>query len=480
VAIRPPEILNRLPSVSELLDKPQVRALADRWNRSVVAGGVRSFLEDFKNDLRRRAAEVQVPSIRELAERAASYIISRQHESLGTAINATGLIWGEPWSNRPLSDAALERVANVGREFSIDPQGGGPKELGAALCRLTGAQGAVVVHSYSSAVWLTISTIAAERELIVARAEVGQLGAADSLPKLAASTSVTLRDVGTANRVTAADYEAAATPRAAAILTLNQDEYRIVGDTAAPEVEELVAMGRERELVTIAAIGTAPLIDPQVALPWPQPSARSLLAKGIDLVIVRGDGFIGGPDCGIILGRREIVERVAGHPLFAALRVDALRAAALAATLECGDEATSGVDAPPVWQLLDAPLENLRNRAERISPQLARGERIASALVVESRSAICPMAADGLCETVAIALTPREGSSSELQKWLRALPAPVYGRVEGDRVLLDLRTVLPRQDRVLVDSIVGSPTAEEESKPVQAGTTGQNGGMGPA
>lgn len=466
MAIRPPEILNRLPSVSELLDKPQVRALVNRWNRSVVAGGVRSFLEDFKSDLRRRAAEVQVPSIRELAERAASYIISRQQESLGTAINATGLIWGEPWLTRPLSDAALERVANLGREFSVDPHTGRsePMELGATLCRLTGAQDAVVVHSYSSAVWLAISAISAGRELIVARADVGQLGAADSLPKLAASASVVLHDVGTANRVTAADYEAAASPRAAAILMLNQDEYRIVGDTAAPEVEELVALGHERALATIAAVGTVPLVEPPVALPWPQPSVQSLLSNGVDLVIVRGDGFIGGPDCGIVLGRRELIKHVAAHPLFAALRVDALRAAALAATLESDDEAINGVDAPPVWQLLNAPLENLRNRAERIAPQLSRGEGIASATVVESRSAICPMAADGLCATYAIALTPQEGSSDELQKRLRTLAAPIYGRTEGDRVLLDLRTVLPRQDRVLVDSIVGGPAADEESK----------------
>ena len=120
MAIKPPEFLNRLPSVNELLDKPPIRALYERWNRSVVAGGVRSFLDELKTDLRRRAADAQLPSLRELAERAARYVVSRQEQSLGTAINATGQIWGSTWSSRPLSDAALERAVAVGREFIVD------------------------------------------------------------------------------------------------------------------------------------------------------------------------------------------------------------------------------------------------------------------------------------------------------------------------------------------------------------------------
>ncbi len=465
MAIKPPELWNRLPSVSELLDKPPIRALADRWNRSVVAGGVRSFLEELRNDLRRRAANVQLPSVRELAERAAHYIVSQQQQSLGTAINATGRIWGSPWTSRPLADAALERVVAVGREFAAEPTATGaemPASVESQLCQMTGAQAAVVVHSYAGAIWLAMTALAADREVLVARAEVGDLGLADPLPKLAAAASVQLRDVGTTNRTLAADYEAAVSPRTAAILKLCPDEYRVVGETAAVERKELVGLIGDRELLLIDALGIAPLFDPPEALGWRQCSARAAIAAGVDLAIVRGDGFVGGPACGILLGSREVVERVSQHPLLAALRLDALRTSALAATLECHDDSERGTYALTAWQLLTTPPENLRNRAERIAPQMSAAEGIASAVAIETRSPIsAALMHDGGCPSYGVALVASDGQVGALDRRLRSLPLPVFGRVEVDRLVLDLRTVLPRQDRALVEAIVGHKESEQ-------------------
>ena len=260
MAIKPPDLLNRLPSVSELLDKPPIRALADRWNRSAVAAGVRSFLDELRSDLQRRAAEM--PSIRELAERAARYVASREHHSLGVAINATGRFWGPPWMSAPLAEAALERCVAFGREYAVSPPpttGNLSAELEALLCRLTGAQAAAVVHGYSGAVWLALSALAAEREVLVARAEVGDVSGDDSLPKLAELAQRVLKEVGATNRSVAIDYEAAASPRAATILILSTDSYRVAGDTGAAGMEELVAIARDRELLLVDALGAAPL-----------------------------------------------------------------------------------------------------------------------------------------------------------------------------------------------------------------------------
>lgn len=455
MVIKPSEFLNRLPSVNELLDKPPIRALYDRWNRSVVAGGVRSFLDELKNDLRRRATDVQVPSLRELAERAARYVVSRQQQSLGTAINATGQIWGTSWISRPLSDAALERAVAVGREFVVDSASAAAPSVGieAAIVRLTGAQAAVAVHSYSGALWLALSAIATNREVIVARAEVGDLGPAEPLPKLAASINVRLREVGTTNRAVGADYEAAVSPSTAALLTFTPDEYRIVGQTAAAELDELAALARDREIALISALGTAPLVDPPASIFWPERSVRAALALGADLVVVRGDGLVGGPSCGILLGNRDMVTRITQHSLFAALQLDALRSAALLATLECHEDSELSTEASPVWQLLTAPIENLRNRAERIAPQLAQAPGVASAIAIETRSPIsAAVFVDGY-SSYGVALTSSAGPITDLDKRLRALPLPILGRIEGDRLILDLRTVLPRQDRSLVDSI---------------------------
>src|SRR6478735_5384822 len=158
MAIKPPDLLNRIPSVADLLEKPQIRALVERWNRSVVAGGVKSFLDELGGDLQRRAAEANLPSIRDLAERAARYVVSRQHHSLGVAINATGQLWGSPWASPPISEAALERAMALGREFAIAPapRDESPSQVETALCRLTGAQASVVVNSYAGALWLTL------------------------------------------------------------------------------------------------------------------------------------------------------------------------------------------------------------------------------------------------------------------------------------------------------------------------------------
>ena len=459
MAIKPAELLNQLPTVSELLEKPPIRALADRWNRSVVAGGVRSFLDEMRSELRRRAGDMPVPSIRELAERAARYIVSQQHMSLGTAINATGQIRGPHWSSRPLADAALERIVAVGREFvletspSTDARSIDAEPL---LCRLSGAAAAVAVHSYAGALWLALSTLAAEREVLVARGEVGDVELAEPLTKLAAAANATLREVGTINRASAADFEAIASPRAAALLRITPDAYRVVGETTMAELEELVAFCRASELALIDALGIAPLFDPPEAIRWPLRSVGASLAAGVDVAVVRGDGLVGGPACGILLGGREVIRRISQHPLFAAWRLDGLRAAALVATLECYDNPPTGQDVLPMWQFLATSVENLRNRAERMAPQLAHAEGVASAVAIETRSPLFSVLVDG-CPSYGVALAAADGDIHSLDRRLRTAPLPVLGRVEGDRLILDLRTVLARQDQTLVDSLLGTP-----------------------
>jgi L-seryl-tRNA(Ser) seleniumtransferase len=469
VAIKPPEFLNRLPSVSELLDKPPVRVLVERWNRSLVASGVRSFLNDLQSDLRRRAADVQLPSLRELAERAASYVMSHQQQSLGTAINASGQIWGSMWTSRPLSDSALEQTVALGREFAMD-SGGAAAGLEALLCRLTGAEAGLAVHSYAGAIWLSLAATAGEREVLISHSDVGDLSGAESLPKLAATAGTMLREVGTTNRVTAADYEAGVKPRLdtlrierqiAAILKIAAEEYRVVGHTADVSAEELVPLARKHELCLIDALGAVPLVDPPVMIGRRERTVREAVAAKADLVIARGDGLIGGPACGIVVGRREVVRRLSEHPLFAAWRLDALRTAALTATLQSYEDTQRGADVLPVWQLLTAPDENLRNRAERIAPQLQQVQGIGAAAAVQTRSPISgTIELDGGCASYGIALTAADGNVNELDKRLRSLPLSVVGRVEGQRVVLDLRTVLPRQDRALVEAIVGGAMPE--------------------
>lgn len=463
MAIKPPDLLNRIPSVSDLLEKPQIRALVERWNRSVVAGGVKSFLDELGSDLQRRAAEANLPSIRDLAERAARYVVSRQHRALGVAINATGQLWGSPWNSPPLSEPALERAFATGREFeALSSEDNSPAQASALLCRLTGAPSAAIVHGYAGAMWLALAAIAADREVLVARAEVGDVGTSDSLPKLAEAAKATLTEVGTTNSALAADYEAATSPRTAAILTASSDTYRVVGQTAVVELDELVNLARDRELNSIDALGAAPLITPPATISWPRRSAAASIAAGIDLVILRGDGLVGGPSCGILLGSKEVIRRITAHPLFTAWSIDPFRMAALIATLECYENPTTGIHQLPVWQCLTVSVENLRNRAERMAPQLAQVDGIASAVPVETRSPLAAALPEGI-PSYGIALSPTGGDVQKLDKLLRSARFPILGRIENDRIILDLRTVLPRQDTTLIDSLVGTKSSDTPS-----------------
>jgi L-seryl-tRNA(Ser) seleniumtransferase len=455
MAIKPPDLLNRLPSVSELLDKPPIRALADRWNRSAVAAGVRSFLDELRSDLQRRAAEM--PSIRELAERAARYVASREHHSLGVAINATGRFWGPPWMSAPLAEAALERCVVFGREYAVSPPAttGTTAELEALVCRLTGAQAVAIVHSYSGAVLLALSALAAEREVLVARAEVGDVSGDDSLLKLAELARAVLKEVGATNRSAAADYEAAASPRAAAILILSTDSYRVAGDTCAAALEELVAIARDREMLLVDASGSAPLVNPPSSINWPRRSAQTSVAAGADLTIIRGDGLVYGPSCGILLGTKEVIGRIVQHPLFSAWQLDPLRAAALLATVTCYDGPSLGVDTLPLWQCLNTSVENLRNRAERMAAQLTHADGVASVTAMETRSPLSAALAGSGWPSYAVVLAAANGDIASLDNHLKAARFPIVGRVEGDRIVLDLRTVIPRQDKLVVDSLLG-------------------------
>jgi L-seryl-tRNA(Ser) seleniumtransferase len=294
--------------------------------------------------------------------------------------------------------------------------------------------------------------------VLIARAEVGDVGTSDSLPKLAEAAKATLTEVGTTNSAVAADYEAAASPRTAAILTASSDTYRVVGQTAAVELDELVNLARERELNSIDALGAAPLVAPPATVSWPRRSAAASIAAGVDLVILRGDGLVGGPSCGILLGSNEVIRRITAHPLFAAWSIDSLRMAALTATLECYENRSTGIHQIPVWQCLTVSVDNLRNRAERIAPQLAKAEGIASAIPVETRSPLAAVLPKGM-PSYGIALSTAGGDVHTLDMLLRSARFPIHGRIEDDRIILDLRTVLPRQDTMLIDALAGTKTS---------------------
>jgi L-seryl-tRNA(Ser) seleniumtransferase len=462
MATKPSDFLNSLPSVAELLDRPPVRALVARWNRSVVAGGVRSFLDELSNDVQRRAAEAGLPSIRELAERAARYVIQQQQQpSQRLAINATGRLLDAVWTGRPLADQALERMVALGRGF-VEPTDTA-SDVAAALARLTGAKAATVVHSYAGAIWLAMSATAGGKEVVVSHAETGDVDFGCSILSLAASATARVKEVGCANRTAVGDYEATISDSTAAIFKHEPDSYRVAGDVRAADIEELVGLARDRELPLIHAVGSAPLVGGLPSIGETIRSVADSIAAGAHAVIVRGDGLVGGPPCGIIVGDRDLVRRIEEHPLFAASRIGALPSATIAATLELYDDRSRLAESLPLLQLLSASVDNLRQRAERLAPQLAQipGIQAAEPIATENSLGIARYS-ENVRPSYGIGLSTAGGDAHELAVRLRAATIPVVGRLVGARLVLDLRTVFPRQDQQIVDALTanrGAPAA---------------------
>jgi len=456
MATKPSDFLHRLPTVGELLEKPPIRALANRWNRSVVAAGVRSFLEELRSDLERRAADVHLPSLRELAERAARHVVESQQTILRSTINATGRIVGPEWSGVPLADDALERMVSIGDSFPPDGMDRTPGDAVALVCRLTGAEAATVVHSYSGAIWVALAALAAHREVVIARAEVGDVDRDGSLASIATAASVTLREVGSVNRTLPTDFETAIREDTALLWRNLTDDYQVVGQTQSAELESLVALARDRELPLVESLGAAPLMENLPALGANLPTVATSLAAGTHLAIVRGNGLVGGPSCGLLVGTHELIDRIESHPMFPAWQVHPSTAAALAATLALFSDPQQLRQTMPLFQLIGASVENLRQRAERLAPQLAQAEDVASAVAIATENCLgVAHSNDQRMPSFAIALTAANGDARALDQRLRNAPVPVVGRLEDDRLLVDLRTVLARQDRPLVEMVAG-------------------------
>jgi len=455
-----PNVLRNLPSVGELLESPPLKSLIDRLNRNTVVSGVRHFLDDMQSQIRTAAAPY-VPAPAELALRIAEWIGADRRPTILPVINATGNILHPRLGGAPLADEAIAELAALTRGYAsleLDLSTGSDAEATAAaqhlLLRLTGAEAATVTGTLSGAAMVSLAALAAGREVIVARGQVTSIDDGYRLPELFAASGAILREVGTANEARLDDYASAIHQSSAAILRLTTDGS--AGNrttTTAAGLAELVDLSRRRGLTLIECLDAASLVNLLSHGISGVPLAGESGKTGADLTLLSGAGFIGGPPCGIVLGRCQLVEKIASHPLRRAVRADKLTLAALGATLRLYEDAQVAERAIPALSLLATPLENLRQRAERIGPQIA-ATGVASVEIIASQTYVAGQESPGQSlPTMVLALTPREGTAEQLAKALRTGTPALVGRVSENRLLLDLRSVMPRDDLPLIAAI---------------------------
>jgi len=363
--------------------------------------------------------------------------------SLRRVINATGVIAHTNLGRAPLAEPAIERVRDVARgysnlEYDLAAGGRGSRQAHVAgiLGRLTGAEAALVVNNNAAAVMLALAALAEGREVLVSRGELIEIGDGFRIPDVLERSGARLREVGTTNRTRAADYEAAIGPETALLLRVHQSNFRVIGFTEQPRLEELADVARRNGLPLVDDLGSGALVDV-----GDEPTARASLAAGADLVCFSGDKLLGGPQAGIVVGRAELVEQLRRHPLQRALRADKLTLAALEGTLAL---ALDSPDEIPVLRMLREPIETVRARAERLA-ELVQGE-------VEETVARAGGGALPLAELPSFACAVEEALTTPL----RLGEPPVVGILRDGRLLLDCRTLTDTEADEVAAAVVAA------------------------
>jgi len=371
--------------------------------------------------------------------------------SLAPVINATGVVLHTNLGRALLSPLAQERLREVAGSYSNLEMDVSRKERGSRyshveglLRRLSGAEAAIVVNNCAAAVLLALESLARGKEVIVSRGELIEIGGEFRIPDILRRSGAVLREVGATNRTHLKDYVNAIGPETGMILKVHTSNYRVVGFTAAVSSRELAELGRARGITVMEDLGSGCFVDlTRYGFPY-EPTVPEVVASGVDLVSFSGDKLLGGPQAGIVVGRAELLERLARNPLNRALRIDKFTIAALEATLYAY-EAGTALETIPTLRMLTEPLASIRRRALKVLARTGPAAvRALGAAVIESSSQV----GGGALPTVelpsaVIALGTRERPAEGLDEALRTGHPPVLGRLLDDRLLLDCRTVLP-------------------------------------
>ena len=437
-----------------------MRALEARYGRGALVEALRAEA----SALRERLASGSGPEdvIGAIEQATTTRLESLAQPSLRSVINATGVVIHTNLGRAPLSEAAIARIASLGAgytnlEYDLEQGTRGTRDRHAErlLCRLTGAAAAIVVNNNAAGTLLALAGLAAGREVLISRGELVEIGGGFRVPDVMAQSGAVLREVGTTNRTRVADYAAAISDRTALILRVHPSNFRIEGFTERPTLDAIVELGRRFEVRVAEDLGSGYLgVPAAIEALRDEPNVRDSIRSGADLVMFSGDKLLGGPQAGILAGSEDTISRLRRHPLMRALRVDKLTYAALEATLA---EYAAGRAAMtvPVARMIAASPSALEARATSIAAALRTAGY--SAKVIDGASTIGGGSAPGsMLPTTIIALSHSAFGATDLEAALRAQDPPVIARIDNNRVLLDLRTVLPEQDQRLADGVAAA------------------------
>jgi L-seryl-tRNA(Ser) seleniumtransferase len=459
------ELLRRLPGIDELVAHARLVDLAARTGRELVVEVARTVLRDLRASILGNGESAVSLAAESLEERIAQEVARLLARSLQPLINATGVILHTNLGRAPLPAAVVEEFQATAtqynnREYDLENGKRGKRDVHTAelLTRLTGAEAAIVVNNCAAAVLLVLAALAKHGEALVSRGELIEIGDGFRIPEIMAESGAILREVGATNRTHLADYENALGGDTKVLLRVHPSNFRMVGFTEKPSLAELVELSKRSGIPLVEDLGSGCLVDLS-AYGISEPTVRESVEAGVDIVLFSGDKLLGGPQAGIIAGKKELISRIRRHPLFRALRVDKLTVAALETAL--GAYLRNALDELPALRMMRLTAEEMLERCTgflaALRPQLPAGEVESEIVDGYSLAGGGSTPAQSL-PTKLLRFASVRHSATQLEKRLRrgAGALPVIARVEEDRLIIDLRTVFLGQEPLLAKALSDS------------------------
>jgi L-seryl-tRNA(Ser) seleniumtransferase len=457
------DLLRRVPRVDAILDDAGLASFVSTRGREFVLHHVRDTLDHLRQAIRRGALTTPeaLPKIDALARDVARRI-ARDGEPLPRILNGTGVILHSGLGRAPMAPEATAAVARAAGYslLEVDRDAGErtsrDTRIGNILRHLTGAEASLVVNNNAAATLLILRTLAHGRDVICSRGEMVEIGGSFRIPEVMEASGCRLVSVGATNKTHLHDYERAITAETAALLVVHTSNYRIVGFTASPALSAVAEVAHARGIPLIHDLGSGSLLSEEELGIGDEPPVQRSLDAGADVVCMSGDKLLGGPQAGIILGRRELVDRMRKDPLARALRIDKMTVAALEATLGLFLDRPRIRERHPVTRMLTATPESLRPRAEACARRIRDGvpAGVDVAVVPTTSEAGSGALPAQTIDSVAVAIASSAITPDALAKVLRYQTPGLFTRIHGGRILLDLRTLLPGEEMEAADLII--------------------------
>jgi L-seryl-tRNA(Ser) seleniumtransferase len=447
----------QLPSVDKVISEQSVRKYLKLFKQEVVVEIVRRNIDDARSHIQRGK---NPPSLKEIINNIALHLDLLNNPGLKPVINATGIIIHTNLGRAPLSKDTIKamEIASVGfnnLEFDLESgvRGSRHVHIENILCRLSGAESGMTVNNNAAAVLLALTALAKRKEVIVSRGEAVEIGGGFRIPDVMRQSGAKLVEVGTTNCTYIADYENAINERTIALLRVHPSNFRLQGFTHRIEMDEMVSLAHEKDIMIIDDLGSGCFLDTGQFGLEPEPTVQESVKAGIDVITFSGDKLVGGPQAGIILGKKKYVDIIKKHPLARALRIDKTRLAGLAATLThyLRGEALEKI---PVWNMISIPIETVSRRAGKWADTLPGVARVVDGVsMVGGGSLPGGTIPTKLLEIKTVSQKKEKDKANLISQILRKNKPPIIARIEKDTVYLDPRTVLPDEDKTIIKAL---------------------------